>query len=291
LRFIEGTVFDSIHGSEERVMSKWLLAAGIIGLGGVLVATDVEARRFGGGRSIGVQRNVTAPPAQKPAQQQATQGQQAGQQAAPASSSPSSGSRWAPILGGLALGGILGYLFGGSGLLGFLLLALLAIAAGVGLRALMQRRAESPRPVQFAGMRETVSVPVRNELPATSQARVPAGFDASGFLRAAKHNFLKLQAASDAGRLEEIRDFTTEELYRELKSELGRKGETEVLGLEAELLEIATEGERHWASVRFSGTVREERGAAPEPFAEVWNLVKPADGSSGWLLAGIQQMH
>jgi hypothetical protein len=108
LRFIEGTVFDSIHGSEERVMSKWLLAAGIIGLGGVLVATDVEARRFGGGRSIGVQRNVTAPPAQKPAQQQATQGQQAGQQAAPASSSPSSGSRWAPILGGLALGGILG---------------------------------------------------------------------------------------------------------------------------------------------------------------------------------------
>jgi predicted lipid-binding transport protein (Tim44 family) len=270
-------------------MGKWLLAAGIIGLGGVLVATDVEARRFGAGRSIGVQRNVTAPPAQKPAQQQATQGQQAGQQAA--SSSPSAGSRWAPILGGLALGGILGYLFGGSGLFGILLLALLAIAAVLGVRALMQRRAEMPRPVQFAGMRETVPVPVRNELPATSQARIPAGFDAGSFLRAAKHNFLKLQAANDSGRLEEIRDFTTEQLYEELKGELGQKGETEVLGLEADLLELATEGERHWASVRFSGTVREARGAASEPFAEVWNLVKPADGSSGWLLAGIQQMH
>ena len=269
-------------------MGKWLLAAGIIGLGGVLVATDVEARRFGAGRSVGVQRNVTAPPAQKPAQQQqTTQGQQAGQQAAAAQG----GSRWAPILGGLALGGILGYLFGGSGLLGFLLLALLAIAAVVGVRALMQRRSESPRPVQFAGMRETVPVPVRNELPATSPARVPAGFDTSGFLRAAKHNFLKLQTANDAGRLEEIRDFTTDELYQELKSELGQKGETEVLGLEADLLELATEADRHWASVRFSGSVREARGAAPEPFAEVWNLVKPADGSSGWLLAGIQQMH
>jgi predicted lipid-binding transport protein (Tim44 family) len=43
--------------------------------------------------------------------------------------------------------------------------------------------------------------------------------------------------------------------------------------------------------VHFSGAVREAHGAAPEPFAEVWNLVKPADGSSGWLLAGIQQMH
>jgi predicted lipid-binding transport protein (Tim44 family) len=37
--------------------------------------------------------------------------------------------------------------------------------------------------------------------------------------------------------------------------------------------------------------VREVPGAVPVDFAEVWNLVKPADGSSGWLLAGIQQMH
>jgi predicted lipid-binding transport protein (Tim44 family) len=271
-------------------MSKWLLASAVLVFSGIFFATEVEARRLGGGRTIGAQRNVTAPPAQtpaKPAQQQAAPAQQGAQQGAPAST----GSRWAPILGGLALGGILGYLFGGSGLLGFLLLALLAIAAVVGVRAVMHRRTGAPQPVQFAGMRETVSVPVRDELPATSNARLPAGFDASGFLRAAKHNFLRLQAANDVGRLEEIREFTTEELYGQLKSELGHRGETEVLGLEAQLLEIATEGDRHWASVHFSGAVREAHGAAAEPFAEVWNLVKPADGSSGWLLAGIQQMH
>jgi predicted lipid-binding transport protein (Tim44 family) len=289
LRFIADTVFDSIDGLEEPVMSKWLLAIAVAVFSGMFVATEVEARRLGGGRTVGAQRNVTAPPAQtpaKPAQQQAAPAQQGTPQAAPASA----GSRWAPILGGLALGGILGYLFGGSGVLGFLLLAVLAIGAVFGVRALMRRRVEAPQPVQFAGMRETVSVPVRNELPASnSQAKVPAGFDASGFLRAAKQNFLMLQAANDAGRLEEIRDFTTEELYRELKSELGQRGETAVLGLEAELLDVATEGDRHWASVRFSGTVREAPGAASEPFAEVWNLVKPADGSSGWLLAGIQQ--
>ena len=271
-------------------MSKWLLAVAILGLGGILVATDVEARRFGGGRNIGAQRNVTAPPAQTPAKQAAPAQQQNPGQAAPAAAG---GSRWAPILGGLAVGGVLGYLFGGSGLLGFLLLAALAVAAVVGVRALMHRRAERPQPVQFAGMRETVDV-----TPAaaagqslTLRNKLPAGFDASGFLRAAKLNFLKLQAANDAGELEEIREFTTTELYEELKRGLTGSQQTEVGGLEAELLELTTEGSEHWASVRFSGRVREAPGAAPAAFSEVWNLVKPADGSSGWLLAGIQQMH
>ena len=270
-------------------MSKWLLILAVTVFSGALLATDAEARRFGGARSVGTQRNVTAPPA-KPAQQQATQGQQqGGQQAAPAAS----GSRWGGILGGLALGGLLGYLFGGSGLFGFLLLALLAIAAVVGIRALMQRRSESPRPVQFAGMRQTLDVtpPPASGQSLTLKTRLPAGFDSTGFLRAAKVNFLKLQAANDAGRLDEIREFTTEELFDALKSEAGGRNETEVSGLDAELLELSTEGAEHWASVRFSGQVREAPGAAAEAFSEVWNLVKPADGSSGWLLAGIQQMH
>jgi predicted lipid-binding transport protein (Tim44 family) len=279
-------------GSEVRIMSKWLLAVAILGLGGILAATDVEARRLGGGRNIGAQRNVTAPPAQTPARQQAAPAQQGAQQAAPAAT----GSRWLPILGGLALGGMLGYLFGGSGILGILLLALMAIAAVVAVRAFMRRRAEAPRPVQYAGMRETIDVTPgsagsQSAAPASVRSHLPAGFDASGFLRAAKLNFLRLQAANDAGRLEDIREFTTDELYQELERDLGDKQQTAVIGLEADLLEIATEGGRHWASVRFTGTVRETPGAAPEPFGEVWNLVKPADGSSGWLLAGIQQMH
>jgi predicted lipid-binding transport protein (Tim44 family) len=271
-------------------MRNWLLAAGIVVLGSVLVIPDAEARRFGGGRSIGAQRSVTAPPA-RPAQQQAAQGQQQGaQKAAPGAT----GSRWAPILGGLALGGILGYMLGGGGLMGALLgIALLAgivMLAAMAFRAFAMRRQEHR--VQYAGIRESVSVPVRTQLPASGQpTRVPAGFDATGFLRAAKMNFLKLQTASDAGRLEEIREFTTDELYEELKRDLVGNQHTDIVALEADLLEVAQEGDRHWASVRFTGTVTEAPGATPEAFAEVWNLVKPADGSSGWLLAGIQQMH
>jgi predicted lipid-binding transport protein (Tim44 family) len=258
-------------------MRNWLLAAGIVVLGGVLVVPDVEARRIGGGRNLGAQRNVTAPPA-KPAQQQAAQGQQQGAQPA------ATGSRWAPILGGLALGGILGYLMWGNGLGGILLLAALAAVAFLVVRALAARRQEQQ--VQYAGMRGTASVPLTPQLPASARpARVPAGFDAAGFLRAAKMNFLKLQAANDAGRLEEIREFTTDELYEALRRDVGAKQHTEITGLDADLLELVEEGDRHWASVRFTGS----EGA--EAFVEVWNLVKPADGSSGWLLAGIQQMH
>ncbi len=275
-------------------MRKWLLLTGVLALTGAFVATDAEARRLGGGRSIGTQRSVTAPPAQTPAKpaQQAAPAQQGAQQ--PAAAAGSTGSRWMPILGGLALGGMLGYLFGGNGLMGILLIAGLAILAVMAVRAFARRRQgqEVMRPVQYAGMRESVNVPMSTApVAATSGAAMPAGFDASGFLRAAKMNFLKLQAANDNGQLEDIREFTTDELFAELQKDVGEKQQTDVAGLEADLLEFVTEGNRHWASVRFTGTVREAPRGQVEAFTEVWNLVKPADGSTGWLLAGIQQMH
>jgi predicted lipid-binding transport protein (Tim44 family) len=280
-------------------MTKWLIGLCAVVLSGVLAMEDAEARRFGGARSSGVQRSVpNNPPAAtpaRPAQQQA-----APNQAAPAQQAQASGlSRWMPMLGGLALGGLLGYLFAGNGLGAILLLALLAIATVLVFRMLARRRAEAPQPMQYAGVgRAPVMAPPPQGSGRAVQAAaapLPAGFDAASFLRGAKMNFMKLQLANDQGQLEDIREFTTDELYEELaKDVLERRGagqQTDIEALQAELLDVATEGERHWASVRFSGFVRETPGAAPVEFAEVWNLVKPADGSSGWLLAGIQQMH
>ena len=65
---------------------------------------------------------------------------------------------------------------------------------------------------------------------------------------------------------------------------------TEVVTLDAEVLEVTTEGGSHWASVRFTGMLREDGAVLPTPFDEIWNLTKPVDGSPGWLLAGIQQI-
>jgi predicted lipid-binding transport protein (Tim44 family) len=204
------------------------------------------------------------------------------------------------MLGGLALGGLLGYLFAGNGLGAILLFALLAIGAVLLFRMLARRRAEAPQPMQYAGMgRETVMSPpsqAASGMPVqSSAAQLPAGFDPGSFLRGAKMNFMKLQLANDQGKLDDIREFTTDELFEALSRDMAERGaarqQTDVESLEAALVDLATEGERHWASVRFSGRVRETPGSEPVEFAEVWNLVKPADGSSGWLLAGIQQMH
>src|SRR5207247_2400862 len=75
---------------------------------------------------------------------------------------------------------------------------------------------------------------------------------------------------------------------RELE-ERGGHVPTEIIALNARILDVVTEGPQHVASVQFNGLVREDGAAQPQPFAEIWNLTKPVDGSSGWLLAGIQQ--
>src|SRR6267378_1195337 len=88
----------------------------------------------------------------------------------------------------------------------------------------------------------------------TRGSAVPAGFDAAGFLRAAKLNFVKLQVANDVRELEEIREFTTREMFDELRQDVLTRGseaqQTDVVALNADLLEVATENDKHWASVR-----------------------------------------
>jgi len=290
-------------------MKKIILGLAAVMLGATLVTLDAEAARMGGGRSIGAQRSVTAAPS-RPAQQtqQAAPGNQSGAQQGTAQPQPASGwSKWGPMLGGLALGGALGWLMGANGLgglmVGMMLVALLVFVIAAVVRAIAQRRAGAGQPVQYASLgSETVAAPPPSQAsgferaPAQAAAStIPDGFDVAGFLKAAKLNYMRLQIANDKGDLEELREFTSPELFAELERDiLGRGGasqHTDVLSLNADLLEVATEGGRHWASVRFSGTIRESAAGQTEGFEEVWNLAKPADGSSGWTLAGIQQMH
>jgi predicted lipid-binding transport protein (Tim44 family) len=274
------------------------------------LATEAEAARLGGARSVGAQRSITSAPPARPAQaQQAPQSPSSA--AAPAAAQPAASgmSKWMPLLGGLALGGALGWLLGANGmggaLVGMMLVALLVFAAVFVFRMLAQRRGAAPVRMQYSGLgSETVAAPppsqaagfeAQPQAAAGIAASVPAGFDVAGFLRGAKLNYMKLQIANDRGNLDELREFTSEELFEELKKNVQQRGDakqqTDVLALNADLLEVVTEGDKHWASVRFSGTVRESPSEAPTGFEEVWNLAKPVNGSQGWQLAGIQQMH
>lgn len=277
-------------------MSKGWLGVAAVLLGLAIAMPEAEARRLGGGRTIGVQRNVTAPP---PA---ATPAKPA--QAAPATApAATAGSKWAPLLGGLALGGLLGAFFAGNPILGTLLSALLIgmlVYAAFAVVRMLRAPRTAPPVLQYAGLgSETVAAPPPSQAAgfdarfpgSAARAHVPAGFDVAGFLRAAKQNFIRLQMANDSGRLDDLREVTTTGMFEALRADAGAGQQTDVVTLHADLLEVSTEGGRHWASVRFCGLVRETPGGEPASFEEVWNLMKPADGSSGWLLAGIQQMH
>lgn len=285
-----------------------------------LMATDVDAGRLGGGRSFGAQRNVAPAPARPAAPQapaNAAPTQPANPDAAsapraqtpPPSAPPASGSRWlAPLAGiaaGLGLAALLSH-FGLSADFGGALLAILAVVAVVFvLRRVLARPALRGAPLQYAAVepgrapeytpgsiiaaRETTGAMP----PGRAAVRVPADFDAAGFLAQARIAFNRLQAAFDSGDRRVLADMLTPEMYAEVSRDLAARADhrpTEVVKLDADVTEVVTEGDRHWASVRFSGLLREDGNPLPSEFDELWHLIKPVDGSHGWLLAGIQQM-
>lgn len=124
---------------------------------------------------------------------------------------------------------------------------------------------------------------------------VPAAFDSEGFSRTAKMIFIRLQTANDTADLDDLRRFTTPELFAAIRLEIQERGatpqQTDVLKVDAEVLDVTQETDRQVVSVRFTGQVVEDKGAKPADFHEVWHLVKPHDDSRPWAIAGIEQMH
>ena len=287
----------------------------------MLMAPDADARRLSGGRSFGKQSSTAnQQQAAPPARQAAT---------APASTPPAAaqpaGNRWMGPLTGLAAGLGIAALMSHLGLgeamaelLGNALLIGLAVMAGVFVWRMLRRSTPAlagARPMQpgfatatpqtaHSGQMSVLGTPLPGSsaapliTPSVSAADspwgVPADFDTAGFLRVAKVHFIRMQAASDEKNLADIREFTTPEVFAEIKLQLdedqAKGGKTDIMDLDAVLLGIETGSTQYLASVRFSGSLREDGQNASAPFTEVWNLSKPVKGRGGWLLSGIQQV-
>lgn len=295
-------------------MKKTLMAVFALVLALGLSAGSAEAARIGSGKSVGMQRQAVAPRPATPVQ--ATPGAPAAPAAAPLAAPK---RNWMGPLAGLAAGVGIAALFSSMGLGGLggamggaignlLMIALLAGAAFLAFKLLSRRKASAAQaagPIQFAGLGNMASMapppePTRQfgseAISAPPVAlRVPDGFDSAGFLRVAKLNFIRLQAANDAKNLDDMREFVGPEMFAEIKMQMDERGnspqKTDVVTLNAELIEVTTEGNRHIASVHFSGMIREVLGAAAAPFDEIWNLSKPVEGGQGWVISGIQQLN
>jgi predicted lipid-binding transport protein (Tim44 family) len=129
--------------------------------------------------------------------------------------------------------------------------------------------------------------------PTAAAPTLPANFDTEGFERLAKMLFIRLQAANDTADLNDLRNFTTPELFASLRLDLQDRGDTkqhtDVIKVDAQLIDFAQEADRQIVSVRFTGQVKEQADADATPFDEVWHVVKPQDDSRSWAIAGIQQ--
>ena len=288
-------------------MKKFLLAAFVCLLSLNLSIGDAEAARLGGGRSFGMQRQAVTPRPAAPAQQAAPAPARPAPAGAPAPAAPTR-SWLGPIAGlaaGLGIAALFSHLGLGAGLANVMTMALLAFAAMFVFRLLF-RRNEAPQTqaMQYAGPTGADAPTSAHDLPPTplpmsagamENPRIPADFDSAAFLRVAKLNFVRLQAANDAKNIEDIREFVSPELFAEIKLQMDERGnapqQTDVVTLNADLLEVTTESHRHIVSVHFSGTIREVVSAAAAPFDEIWNLSKSIDGNGGWVVAGIQQLN
>lgn len=298
------------------------LLAVVITLGLGTIAMEAEAKRMGSGKSTGMQRQA---PADKP-----TAAPAAAPTAAGAAAAPAKRSWMGPIAGlaaGLGLAALASHLGFGEELANMLMMGLLVVAVIAVIGFVMRKRAGGLQPAAAAagaggafGGQAPAQMPQRqNEAFKTAQPAaansgsmigsaigsgsmpgavssnvLPAGFDVAAFERNAKTNFIRLQAANDAGNVEDIRQFTTPEMFAELKMDLAERGDaqqkTDVVSIHAQVLEVTDEGDNHRASVRFTGVIKDSIAMADDSFDEVWHLIKPRHGQSGWVLAGIQQM-
>ncbi|NMG28171.1 Tim44 domain-containing protein [Aromatoleum evansii] len=269
-----------------------------------LTANDAEAKRLGGGKSIGTQSST----AQSSTTTARTADTPTAPTAAAAGQAPRKNSWLGPVAGlaaGLGLAALASHLGMGEEFANMLMIGLLVIAAIAVFRLLMRKRTQQPA-MQYAGMGAGGgSIPMPSQAqpaygsaaPAAAPASnaLPAGFDAEGFARQAKVNFIRLQAANDAGNLDDLREFVTPEMFAELQMQISERGtapqQTEVMELNAEVVECVEENRRYRVAVRFRGLIREEAGATPVNFDEFWHLTKPVEGTQGWQVAGIQQLN
>lgn len=275
----------------------------------VLFVTTAEAKRFGGGGSIGKQRTMTPQPAAPKAPTAAPT--PAG---TPAAAPAPAGNKWLGPLAGLALGAGLGALFAGSGMggaMGGILMALMAAGLVMFLLAkFRQPKTQTSSPMLYAGAgapyspaaspmahvpTSQASAPAASSEPnpAAVSSHIPANFPVESFLRSAKMSFIRLQAANDRKDLNDIREYTTPEMYAEISMQMQERDntpqKTDVTNINAELLEVDQSHEIAIASVRFTGQLTENNGA-PESIDEIWHVQKNLrDDKAVWLLAGIQQ--
>lgn len=264
----------------------------------VLTMPDfADARRLGGGGSFG-----SRPSYSKSYQKPSAPASSPTQQATPGAAPMGGRGMFGGMLGGMLMGGLLGSLFFGGGFSGISFIDILLIGGGLFLlmRFLRSRQpatqtAGGPTQVHDMNRDAWSNLRASQQHTASTAQGYPAGFDADDFLQGAKAAYTRLQSAWDARDMDDLRQFTAADVFAEIQSQAAadpNPGKTEILLLEATLLEVKTLGNQTIATVLFDTMLREDSTSAPaEQVREAWHFSRyETGGAKHWVVEGIQQL-
>lgn len=290
------------------------------------MSLDANAARMGSGKSFGSRPSYSAPYQKSPSSSPGSTAQQPGYrqpQTAPNAGLRDSMARRSGLmgmLGGLAIGGLLGSMFMGGAFehFNFMDMLVFGVLAYVAYRLLAgrTRRAtaayetssasssyghEGPERVMHRHATgpgfETDILSGRSQGgfgPGSQTVSWPRDFDADHFVHGAESAYRHLQSAWDAGDLATLRSLTTDKVFAELQEQIRGRTEanrTEVHKVEVEILDVRDISPNREATVRFNVLMRESGNESPRPVEEVWHFIKPlASKQPTWFLDGIQQL-
>ncbi len=293
---------------------------------------EAQAKRMGGGKSFGSRPSYSAPYQRSTSPGATSQTPRSASQQQAAAQNQAARQNWAGrgglmgMLGGLALGGLLGSLFFGGAFehLNIMDMLLFAGIAYLLFRLFRAKQGQQPvagntygrtshseqvAPTEYADSPESgaksagfntdllfgKNAPTSgiDQSTTASEMQLPANFDQKAFLAGAESAFRYLQSAWDNRDLAAIRGLTTDKVFAEIQSQLQAsttENKTEILKLTSELLEAREQDNELEAVVLFDSLMREDNGETQE-IREVWHFTKPVNSNQPkWFLDGIQQL-
>lgn len=279
------------------------------------IAETAEAKRFGGGSSFG--KSFSSPKKSKPAQQQ--QQQKQADKTTNAATAPKKRG-FGGLMAGLLAGGIFGALLFGGAFEGLQFMDLILIAAVIfivykifSMRKAAQRpdyatqggngqqgqpyTPEQPQPMQREA--QTENVQEFKPMPAydsgwgdSAEIEIPSWFNKDAFLEGSREHFVNLQKAWDRSDWDEIRTYTSDELFNALQQERAKSPAdqvTEVVSVMSELANFITQEDEVIVSINFYGWLKENASEATE-FNETWHLARDmSKENADWFIVGIEQ--
>lgn len=284
---------------------------------------DADARRFGGGRSIGRTTTVRpSAPAGVTSNQQHFQQQNSAisNNAAAGAAGAAAMSRrgmFGGLFGGLLAGTLLGSLLSGGGFaggFGMLDLIIIGLLIYFGMKFFRNRQQnnrsnnqyysqQSPSDYNNQNINQAGQNQARNNAAAawdnlrserrdqTNAYQSTGTFNTEEFLAGAKQLYVRMQESWDLRDIEDIKQFTSPIMHKDIEEQFKEDpnpSKTQIILINANVLEVKQEGDYEQVAVLFDVLMKEAENADNEQVREIWNFSRNKAQNGTWILDGIQ---